>query len=212
MIGLAAFLATRTPASSPAVTSPSPTPSLSSSPAPATLRVGILAGHWQYDRGATCDAVIFEADLTYQIAQKTSPFLESRGYAVDILAEKDPRLPGYQADVFLALHIDSCGYNLSGFKVAHSDESFIPEIEDRLVDCIYREYEKSTGLPRHNTTISHNMLKYYALHREVGGIAEQTPGAIMEMGFMDGDFELLAHRQEVVAQGLAQGLLCFLEG
>lgn len=208
MVSLAVFLAGQAPAFSPESTpEPSPTPTITSS----GKRIGILPGHWQYDGGATCDRIIFEANLTHQIAEKMAPLLEEQGYTVHLLPEKGEDLRGYQADVFLALHIDSCGYGYSGFKVAHSDESFIPEIEDRLVACLYSEYEKATALPRHDTTISHNMLKYYAFHQEQGGIAADTPGAIIEMGFMDGDFDLLQNQQDVVAQGLVDGLLCFLQ-
>lgn len=208
MVGLAVFLSSQLPASEP---QPTPQISPSTNAVSSAKRIGILPGHWQYDGGATCDRIIFEADLTLQIAEKMVPLLEEQGYTVNLLPEKGEDLRGYQADVFLALHIDSCGYGLSGFKVAHSDESFIPEIEDRLVECIYAEYEKATGLPRHETTISHNMLKYYALHEEQGGIAPNTPGAIIELGFMDGDFDLLQNQQDVVAQGLVNGLLCFLQ-
>ncbi|MBI3287816.1 MAG: N-acetylmuramoyl-L-alanine amidase, partial [Chloroflexi bacterium] len=89
------------------VPSPSPSsPEISPTPT-ATNRIGILAGHWQYDGGANCGDGVYEADLTYQIAQQIAPLLSAAGYQVDILAEHDARLESYQADALVALHIDS---------------------------------------------------------------------------------------------------------
>ncbi|MBI3287025.1 MAG: hypothetical protein HYZ68_03155 [Chloroflexi bacterium] len=74
------------------------------------------------------------------------------------------------------------------------------------MECLYREYERTTSLPRHETTVTLNMLGYYALVR----IAPSTPGAIIELGFMADDADLLRNGQDRVARGVAQGILCFL--
>jgi N-acetylmuramoyl-L-alanine amidase len=39
-----------------------------------------------------------------------------------------------------------------------------------------------------------------------------TPGAIIELGFMGADRELLIEHAYEVAQGVARGIACFLEG
>jgi hypothetical protein len=38
-----------------------------------------------------------------------------------------------------------------------------------------------------------------------------TPGAILELGFMRADREKLTNQQDMLAQGITEGILCFLE-
>ena len=52
------------------------------------------------------------------------------------------------------------------------------------------------------------MTDYHAF-REIDPL---TPGAIIELGFMAADRELLTERSYEVAQGVARGIACFLEG
>jgi hypothetical protein len=42
-------------------------------------------------------------------------------------------------------------------------------------------------------------------------IDRQTPAAIIEMGFLGGDQDLLVNHPEVAAKGIADSLLCFLQ-
>ena len=51
------------------------------------------------------------------------------------------------------------------------------------------------------------MTEYHAFYE----IEPQTPGAIIEIGFMAADRRLLTRRQDRVAQGIVDGLICFLE-
>jgi N-acetylmuramoyl-L-alanine amidase len=169
--------------------------------------VGIVSGHWKYDGGAMCPDGIREVDVAHEIATKVVAVLEEEGYAVDLLAEFDPALQGYKADVLVALHIDSCIPGVSGFKVARAWNSFISEVEDELVNCLYEEYERITGLKPHLESITLDMRGYHAF----GEVAPETPAAIIEMGFMADDAELLRHRQDKVAQGIVAGIECFLE-
>lgn len=185
---------------------PEPTPDTS-------RRIGILAGHWGYDTGAVCDDGLREVDITTDIARRTATKLRSLGYEVDILKEHDPDKPepplqNYLAAAFVSLHVDSCLPGASGFKVTRWAFSRMPEIEDRLVQCIYKEYSTATGLPHHDSSITIDMWNYYAF-REIG---KPTPGAIIEMGFMTGDRWLLVQQPDVAAQGIVNGILCFLEG
>lgn len=198
---------------SPILSLPSPTPR-KSTPQPTAKskhkRVGILAGHSgpQHDPGAVCEDGLYEADINLAVAQKVAAILVDRGYEVDLLEEFDDRLKGYQADGFLAIHTDSCEFpEVSGFKVAHVTGSAIPEIEDELVECLYQEYGTITGLPRHDFSITPDMHEYHAFLQ----IAPQTPGAIIELGFMAANRDILTRQQDKLASGIVNGLLCFLE-
>jgi len=209
LILLAGALVFFTSQPQPPSPSPTETPIATHNPSPTPLspKVGIVSGHWKYDGGAMCPDDVREVDVAHQIATKVAALLEEGGYTVDLLAEFDPALQGYEADVLVALHIDSCIPGASGFKVARAWNSFIPEVEDELVDCLYEEYERITGLKPHLESITLDMRGYHAF----GEVAPETPAAIIEMGFMGDDAELLRHRQDTVAQGIVAGIECFLE-
>lgn len=169
-------------------------------------RVGIIAGHWQHDAGAVCPDGLEEVELNLQIARAVARIMREHGYNVEVLPEFSPKLNDYRAAVLLAIHCDSCNPNLSGFKVARMTHSSVPEKEDRLVNTLYRTYSEATGLQPHYDTITEDMRQYHALRQ----IADETPGAIIECGFMGGDRYLLTKEQDRVAVGIANGLLAFL--
>jgi N-acetylmuramoyl-L-alanine amidase len=172
------------------------------------IRVGIVAGHAGYDPGAVCPDGWSEADLTMAIAQEVQELLTRKGYHVDLLEEFDTRLTDYRADGLVSIHADSCDVlGTTGFKVARVTDSAIPEAEDVLVACLYEEYEAATELSRHPSSITDNMTSYHAFRE----IDRHTPGAIIEVGFMSGDRDLLVNRPKVVARGIAAGVVCFLE-
>ncbi len=182
-------------------------------PRPATLpirKVGIIPGHWQNDAGAVCEDGLTEAEITLAVAKKVKQLLEWYGYQVELLPEFSPRILGYQADAFLSIHADSCRVieGATGFKVARVQNSAIPEEDDRLVACLWEEYAAATGLPRHEGSITADMIHYHALKE----IAPQTPGAIIEIGFLGNDRETLVFRQDAIAQGIASAIICFVEG
>lgn len=168
--------------------------------------VGLIAGHWQSDSGAVCPDGLEEVDLNLQIARAVAELLRKEGFEVQVLPEYSPRLDGFRADALLAIHNDSCLTELSGFKVARMTHSSDPEAEDRLVQWLYHTYAEATGLAPHPNTITDDMREYHALRR----IAPETPGAIIECGFMGGDRQLLTQHQDRVAAGIAQGLISFL--
>jgi len=162
-------------------------------------RIGIIAGHWQNDSGAICeDTGLQEVDIALSVSRKVVERLRRAGYEVDLLAEFDPRLNGYQADALVSVHVDSCVTfeGATGFKVARAATSVIPDIEDRLVACLYDAYERVTTLPRHPGSITHNMTGYHAFYR----IHPQTPAAIIELGFLYYDREMLVNEQERLAR------------
>lgn len=171
-------------------------------------RVGIVAGHWQYDSGAVCPDGLMEVEINVDVARRVAALLIEAGYDVEVLAEFSPKLEGYQADALVSIHTDSCNIpEASGFKVASVLQSAVPEEEDRLVECLQREYARSTGLYYHKDSITYDMQEYHAFYE----IAPQTPGAIIEIGFMDADRELLTARPDLAAEGIARGVICFLE-
>ncbi len=171
--------------------------------------IGVVAGHWQYDSGAVCSDGLREVDITLPVAQRVAAMLRWLGYQVDLLGEYDVALIDYQADTFISIHADSCGVpGASGFKVARVENSFVPEQEDRLVDCLWQSYAAATGLAPHQASITSDMRNYHAFRK----ISPHTPGAIIEMGFMLDDRWLLESRQEDIALGIVEGIVCFLEG
>jgi N-acetylmuramoyl-L-alanine amidase len=75
------------------------------------------------------------------------------------------------------------------------------------MDCLDAEYHKATDLPRHYASITRAMLNYHNFREK----AATTPAAIIELGFMGSDRELLVNGRDRLARGIFNGLLCFLE-
>jgi len=186
---------------------PSVSPQDTPSPHNPSQRVGIVSGHAGYDSGAVCPNGLTEAEVNMAVAKIVVEMLRQQGYQVDLLEEFDTRLSGYRADALVSIHADSCEVpGASGFKVARVTHSAIPEAEDRLVECLYREYEAATGLPRHPNSITDNMTNYHAFYE----IDPYTPGAIIETGFLLEDYAYIVRRPRMVARGIVNGILCFL--
>lgn len=182
-------------------------------PVPKSIEsVAIIAGHSGYDSGATCvddagNTILTEAGINASVANRVAELLRNGGISVVILQEYDPRLNNLKADLLLSLHSDSC-INISGYKAASYLYSAIPDEDARLVGCIDANYSAVTELTRNADTITHNMTEYHAFHK----IDPHTPSAILEMGFIGGDRELLTTRVDVVADGVVKSILCFLDG
>jgi N-acetylmuramoyl-L-alanine amidase len=92
--------------------------------------------------------------------------------------------------------------------VARAESSYIPGPEDHLVDCLSRYYAERTGLVFDPFTITYDMKRYHAYYE----IDPSTPAAIIEVGFMLEDRDLLTQRPDIVARGIADGLICFVSG
>lgn len=188
---------------------------------PTPRRVGIQAGHWKVDEapaelpslrfqgGASFDGVD-EVDLNLDIARLVAALLRGRGITVDVLPATIPA--GYLADAFVALHADGDdSHEARGFKIAHG--FYRGPHEDDLVEWLTDAYARSTGLPW-DPGISEDMTDYYAFawFRYRHALSPFTPAAVLEMGFLssDDDREVLLGRQNVVARGIADGILRFL--
>ncbi len=172
-------------------------------------RIGIVSGHRGNDSGTICKDGLTEAQVNFDHATRVASFLRAEGYEVDILDEFDARLKGYRALALLSIHADSCTYIndlATGFKVARALESRVPEVEDALVACLSSRYKRATGLRFHANTVTRDMTEYHAF----GEIDPQTPAAIIETGFMSLDRVIVTRRPQQVAQGITDGVLCFL--
>lgn len=172
------------------------------------LKIGIVAGHWQNDSGAVCDDGLMEVEINIDIAQRVVSQLSLSGYNAEMLAEFSSKLDGYEAAALISIHTDSCNVpEATGFKVARVSSSLVPDIEDALVSCLIDKYQASTGLQFHRSSITFDMTEYHAFYE----IAPQTPGAIIEIGFMAADRYLLTQRQDLVTEGIVNGIKCFIE-
>ncbi|MBI5944799.1 MAG: N-acetylmuramoyl-L-alanine amidase [Chloroflexi bacterium] len=179
------------------------------------LRVGIVAGHSGNDSGAVCtdengQDTLTEADVNSNIANFVKDNLVAEGYQVDLLNEFDTRLNGYRAVVLVSIHNDSCEYvndQATGFKVASSLDTHDINRAQRLTACLVDRYEKTTGMTFHAGSITADMTQYHAFSE----IDPETITAIIETGFLYLDREILTTQTERVAQGVTQGILCFLK-
>jgi N-acetylmuramoyl-L-alanine amidase len=174
-------------------------------------QVAIISGHAGNDSGAVCEdangtVLLAEADVNATVAGLAADRLRRAGADVLILDEFDERLKGLRAAVLVSVHADSC-IEASGYKAAVYTYAVIPEINNRLLACIDGAYPAATGLPHHPNTVTHNMTEYHAFRR----IDPQTPAAIIEIGFLGGDRALLVDQPELVAKGVSDAILCFLE-
>ena len=173
--------------------------------------IGIVAGHWGNgnDPGAVCPDGTKEQVVNLAIATLVRQKLEARGYQVDMLQEFDSRLDGYNAEVLLAIHTDTCDViddQATGFKVASSTYSHDTNLANRLTACLDTRYASVTGLKLNPGGITENMTDYHAFR----AVDTATTAAIIETGFLNLDREILVKHPEVVADGIVAGLVCFV--
>lgn len=177
--------------------------------------VGIVSGHRgpgqfaSYDPGAVCDDGLRENDINFAVASQVVLALRQRGYSVLLLDEFDPRLNDFQAAALVSIHSNDCrdyGELVSGFLVAKAAAKPAGGPDDQLAECIGTLYAPVTGLNRRFGTTIH-MTDYHTF-REIHPL---TPAAILELGFMRADREKLESQQALLAQGITEGILCFLE-
>jgi len=178
----------------------------------ANPRIGIVAGHSGNDSGAVCSDALggdHEVDINLNVASQVREDLVAQGYDVDLLAEFDPRLTGYHALALVSIHADSCEYvndQATGFKVSAAMSTKYPEQAARLTSCLRTRYASITGLQFHSGSVTGDMTNYHAFSE----ISSDTPAAIIETGFMNLDHEILTQHPDVIANGIASGILCFV--
>ncbi len=188
---------------------------------PPGRRVGIQVGHLDVQEAPAefpslrfqlggSSAGVNEVDVNLAVARRVAGLLTSAGITVDLLPATIPA--GYLADAFVAIHADSIDSDdASGFKVAHG--FYRGPYEDDLVRLLDTEYARATDMPR-TSNISSDMTDYYAFawFRYEHALAPHTPAAIIEMGYIsnDDDRAMLVDHPDVIARGIANGVLRFL--
>ena len=173
-------------------------------------RIGIVVGHWgdNNDPGAVCPDGLTELQVNQAVASRVQQRLVDEGFDVDLLKEFDPLLNGYRALALVSIHADSCQYvndEATGYKVAPSMENRRPERTARLTSCLTYRYEEATDLESHNS-ITIDMSSYHAFDE----IDIDTPAAIIEIGFLNLDRQILTQEPERVADGISKGILCYI--
>lgn len=171
----------------------------------APIRIGLISGHKGNDSGAVCEDGLTEAQVNEDIAGRAAATLRAQGIPTDVLDEFDSRLTSYYATAVISIHADSCdyvndlttGYKISGSHVTDSTA---------LTVCVEQAYREVTGLSYHENTITHDMTDYHAFRE----LPANVPALIIEVGFMNLDRELLTTHADIPAQGIVDGVLCFL--
>ncbi len=193
---------------------PQPVSNPGTGPVQQALRIGIVAGHSGNDSGAVCTdssgkVTLTEAEVNLKIAQLVQKKLVQDGFQVDLLQEFDTRLNGYRAVAIVSIHNDSCEYindQATGFKVAAALDTRDANRAGRLLACLVDRYHRATGLSFHPGSITPDMTGYHAFSE----IDPNTIAAIIETGFLYLDREILTQHTDQVADGVVDGILCFV--
>ena len=181
------------------------------------IRIGIVAGHsgrpqdptFESDPGAVCPDGLTELSINEAVARRVVTMLSQERYMVDLLTEFDPRLTNYQADALISIHTNDCqdyGAAGTGFNAASASARQTTRGRDeKLLACLISQYAATTGLPQHYG-LTYDMTDYHSFSE----VAIDTPMAIIELGFMRNDRAFLTEQQDVIAQGIVNGIRCFL--
>lgn len=193
-----------------------PTPAPTAMATPNFLRrIGIVSGHRgvgqeaTYDPGAVCPDGLTENEINFNVSQRVIDQLRARGYTVELLDEFDPRLNGYSADALVSIHANTCrdfGEVVSGFLVAKADAKPEGGPDTRLAECIATHYGLISGLERREG-LTEDMTDYHNF-REIDPL---TPAAIIELGFMLADRQIMTEQPDLLARGITEGVICFLD-
>jgi hypothetical protein len=186
-------------------------------------KVALQVGHWKSDeapdeqkrlRGNTgaSGGGKSEWEVNMEIANLTADLLKKQGINVEILPTTVP--PDYWADVFVSIHADgNPDPNKSGYKAAAPRRDMTGNA-DKLLEFVESEYEKSTGLT-YDPNVTRNMRGYYAFGwwRYDHAVHPMTTSLILETGFLTSpsDREIIVENPEVSAEGLASGILRYLD-
>jgi N-acetylmuramoyl-L-alanine amidase len=202
---LQAALNLREPTSAPTIL---PTPNY-------LKRIGVVSGHrgpgqdMPYDPGAVCPDGLTENEINFNVATRVVEMLRQQGYTVDLLDEFDPRLNAYTADALISIHANTCsdfGEVVSGFLVAKAAAKPDGGADTRLAECIATHYGLLTGLQRRDG-LTEDMTDYHNF-REIDPI---TPAAIIELGFMLADRQIMTEKPDLLARGIYEGVLCYID-
>ncbi len=192
-----------TPPDSPLAGLPTPT----ARPRP---RIGIVAGHYKSDTGSVCADGLQEVDVNLDIATRVKERLAGEGYEVDLLEEYDGTLTNYNALALVSIHAGSCEFidaDSTGFKVSASLGSKRPDKANRLVACMTNRFQSVTGMKYQSGSVTPDMTSYHAFHE----INQETVAVIIETGFLNLDRQILTGQPDLIAKGVADGILCYVQ-
>ncbi|MFT5195999.1 MAG: N-acetylmuramoyl-L-alanine amidase [Cellvibrionaceae bacterium] len=173
---------------------------------PGPLRLALVIGHKGSDSGAVCEDELQEVQVNEAIALKVQTLLEASGIPITLFSEFDERINNFSSTALVSLHSDSCkplDASFSGYKTTVNTS---PQSE-LLKICIEDNYANVTGLVRHEATITDDMIYYHAFRN----VSASSPALLLEMGFLFNDRDLLTTRSDTAAQGIANGILCFIQ-
>jgi len=174
-------------------------------------RIGVVSGHRgpQNDPGAVCEDGLTEAEINFNVASAVVRKLRAMGFTSDLLDEFDARLDNYQAAAMVSIHANTCqdwGERVSGYIVAKAAARPEGGLDSLLAECVADHYGRAVPLER-RFSLTRDMTDYHSF-REINPL---TPASIIELGFMKDDREILTTQTEQMAQGIVDGLLCFLQ-
>jgi N-acetylmuramoyl-L-alanine amidase len=175
-------------------------------------RIGVVSGHRgpENDPGAVCPDGWTEAEVNLSVAERVVRLLNGRGYVVELLDEFDARLNNFRGDALVSIHANTCrdfGERVSGFMIAAPAARISARGNDTvLVECIATEYARATRLQR-RLELTRDMTEYHTFSE----IHPLTPAAIIELGFMLGDRQILENEPDLMAEAITEGVICFLE-
>jgi len=172
--------------------------------------IGILVGHWNVDSGSVCDDGIIEANVTEAIANQVSMKLNALGYPVKLLAETDLDLINFRGPLLVALYTGSCddtSDNRSGFMVGTTLTPSDLNASNTLAVCMGEIYQSSTKLDFSYEVIAadHSAYRLFEL------VNKNTPMIYLEMGSLLYDQTILIDNSENVANGIVNGIQCYLD-
>lgn len=174
--------------------------------------IGIIPGHYGFDSGYQCEAdfnFVKESNVNLRIAVMVRDLLLNYGYSVDLLNEFDPRLSDYTGLALVTIHADSCSASNSnsGFHVTAAGRNSYPAESKRLRDCLSDRYAQSTGLPFLGSSLTQDNPALYSFDT----VNDYTTISVINPGYLNTDYRLLSEHMDQVAQGIANGVICYVE-
>ncbi|MBI9045201.1 MAG: N-acetylmuramoyl-L-alanine amidase [Anaerolineaceae bacterium] len=172
-------------------------------------RIGIVSGHWGSDTGFTCSDGLSEEKLNLRIATMVRQNLSHEGFEVDLMKEFDKNLNQYQGLAIISIHNDTCEYlgdDASGFKISPALGTKEIDKSNQLTTCMIQKYRNTTGLSFHFNEITSDMTNYHSFNET----HPATPIIVMETAYMNLDRELLTQNSELIAEGITEGILCYV--
>ena len=173
-------------------------------------QIGVLAGHWQDNPGEVCADGIIEADINHAIAEKVKLNLEEKDIKVNLFNEYDLDFLNYEADAFLGIYSGSCletPLPPSGFKIGTSLTAGNPDLINAFAICLAENYQTYTNLPFTYEVINPDHSSFH-IFRDIN---PNTPAALIEIGALSTDRDLITNRSNTVAEGISAGIVCFIE-